>query len=128
MRGYDQVQEPQTRLWPDDCAKVSFICPTLGDADGPADRSMPGQGYPQEGARRALLSIGGKPSLWSATRRATLLEDNCDEYAELARIQTTEEDRTYYQFITFNWSALDTSKLPPHYAALVRAAGGFVRG
>lgn len=78
-----------------------------------AIRATGGAGRVSETARLWLVRC--------ATRRATLLEDNCDEYAELARIQTTEEDRTYYQFITFNWSALDTSKLPPHYAALVRA-------
>ena len=79
--------------------------------------------------QRAIRATGGAgrvsetARLWlvrCATRRASLLEDDCQEYAELARIQTTPEDQVYYQFITLKWDMLDAAKLPPHYAALVR--------
>ena len=56
-----------------------------------------------------------------ATRRASLIDDDCHEYAELAKTQTTAEDRAYYQFVTLKWDGLDTTKLPPHYAALVKS-------
>lgn len=55
-----------------------------------------------------------------ATRRASLIEDDCHEYAELARIDTSEEDRAYYQFIILRWSALDAAKLPEQYVALIK--------
>lgn len=57
-----------------------------------------------------------------AVRRASLDDDDCSEYVELAKIETTEEDRAYYQFITLDWAGIQASRLPSHYAALV--AGG----
>jgi hypothetical protein len=54
-----------------------------------------------------------------AVRRASLDDDDCSEYAELARFGTTEEDRAYYRFLTLDWSGVDASRLPKHYAALV---------
>lgn len=79
--------------------------------------------------RQAINATGGAgrvsetARLWlvrCATRRASLIDDDCHEYAELAKVQTTAEDRAYYQFVTLNWDGLDTGKLPPHYAALVK--------
>ena len=57
-----------------------------------------------------------------AVRRASLDDDDCSEYVELAKLETTDEDRAYYQFITLDWSGLDASRLPKHYAALVAGA------
>lgn len=57
-----------------------------------------------------------------AVRRASLDDDDCSEYVELAKFGTTEEDRAYYQFITLDWSGVDASRLPKHYAALVAGA------
>lgn len=80
--------------------------------------------------RQAINATGGAgrvsetARLWlvrCATRRASLIDDDCHEYAELAKVQTTDEDRAYYQFVMLNWDALDTTRLPPHYAALVKA-------
>ena len=68
--------------------------------------------------------VGETGRLWlvhCATRRASLLEDDCSEYADLAKIETSAEDRAYYQFVTLNWSGLDAAKLPPQYVALVKA-------
>lgn len=79
--------------------------------------------------RQAINATGGAgrvsetARLWlvrCATRRASLIDDDCHEYAELARIQTTAEDRVYYQFVTLKWDGLDTAGLPPHYAVLVK--------
>lgn len=78
-----------------------------------AIRATGGAGRVSETARLWLVRC--------ATRRASLLDDDCHEYAELARLETSAEDRAYYQFITLNWNALDTTKLPQHYIALVRA-------
>lgn len=80
--------------------------------------------------RQALTATGGAgrisetARLWlvrCATRRASLIDDDCHEYAELADIQTTAEDHAYYQFVTLKWVGLDTTRLPPPYAALVKA-------
>jgi len=57
-----------------------------------------------------------------AVRRASLDDDDCSEYVELAKLETTDEDRAYYQFITLDWSRVDASRLPKHYAALVAGA------
>jgi hypothetical protein len=54
-----------------------------------------------------------------AVRRASLDEDDCSEYVELAKFGTTEEDRAYYRFLTLDWSGADASRLPKHYVALV---------
>lgn len=80
--------------------------------------------------QRALNATGGAGRigetgrLWlvhCATRRAMLLEDDCSEYAELAPLETSAEDRAYYQFVTLQWSALDAAKLPAQYAPLVKS-------
>lgn len=68
--------------------------------------------------------VGETGRLWlvhCATRRASLLDDDCSEYADLAKLETSAEDRAYYQFVTLNWSGLDTAKLPAQYAALVKS-------
>lgn len=57
-----------------------------------------------------------------AVRRASLDDDDCSEYVELAKLETTDEDRAYYQFITLDWNGVDASRLPKHYAALVAGA------
>ena len=49
------------------------------------------------------------------------MDDDCSEYVDLAKVETNAEDRAYYQFVTLNWSGLDAAKLPPQYAALVKA-------
>ncbi len=79
--------------------------------------------------KQAIAATGGAgrvretARLWlvhCATRRASLIEDDCHEYLELARTDSSEEDRAYYQFITLNWRSLDVAKLPQQYAALVK--------
>ena len=79
--------------------------------------------------KQAIAATGGAgrvretARLWlvhCATRRANLIEDDCHEYAALARLDTSEEDRAYYQFITLDWSVLDAAKLPQQYVALVK--------
>ena len=77
-----------------------------------AIRATGGAGRVSETARLWLVRC--------ATRRASLLDDQCNEYAELARIETRLEDRAYYQFVMLDWGNLDPAKLPPYYAALVR--------
>lgn len=54
-----------------------------------------------------------------AVRRASLDHDDCSEYVELAKLETTDEDRAYYQFITLDWKGVQPSRLPSHYAALL---------
>lgn len=80
--------------------------------------------------QQALRATGGAGRvsetgrLWlvhCATRRASLLDDDCSEYADLAGVETSAEDRAYYQFVTLDWSGLDAGKLPPQYAALVKS-------
>lgn len=67
--------------------------------------------------------VGETGRLWlvhCATRRATLLDDDCSEYVDLAKVETSAEDRAYYQFVMLNWRELDASKLPMQYAGLVK--------
>ncbi len=80
--------------------------------------------------QRALQATGGAgritetARLWlvhCATRRANLQDDDCSEYAELAKLETSATDRAYYQFVTLKWAELDMANLPTHYAALVKS-------
>ncbi len=80
--------------------------------------------------QQAIMATGGAgrisetARLWlvhCATRRASLLDDDCHEYAGLAKVETSADDRAYYQFITLDWRTLDPAKLPVQYAGLVRA-------
>lgn len=80
--------------------------------------------------QQALRATGGAGRvsetgrLWlvhCATRRASLLDDDCSEYADLAKVETSTEDRAYYQLVTLNWSGLDAARLPAQYAALVKS-------
>lgn len=80
--------------------------------------------------QRALRATGGAgrisetARLWlvhCATRRANLQDDDCSEYAELAKLETSAEDRAYYQFVTLEWSELDAAKLPAQYAGVVKS-------
>ena len=80
--------------------------------------------------QRALHATGGAgrisetARLWlvhCATRRANLHDDDCSEYADLAKLETSAEDRAYYQFVTLKWSELDAAKLPAQYVTLVRS-------
>lgn len=57
-----------------------------------------------------------------AVRRASLVDDACSEYAELAKTDTTAADRAYFRFVTLDWNGLDASALPRHHAAVVNAA------
>ena len=83
--------------------------------------------------QQAIAATGGAgrvadtARLWlvrCATRKTSLADDDCHEYAELARIDTTAEDRAYYQFITLRWSEVDATKLPKQYAGLMQAEAG----
>ena len=85
-----------------------------------AIRATGGAGRVSETARLWLVRC--------ATRRASLIDDDCHEYAELAKIQTTAEDRAYYQFVTLKWDGLDTTKLSPHYAALIKSDPTRIKG
>lgn len=80
--------------------------------------------------QRALRATGGAgrisetARLWlahCATRRASLQDDDCSEYAELAKLETSAEDRAYFQFVTLKWNELDAAKLPAQYAGLVKS-------
>ena len=80
--------------------------------------------------QQALRATGGAGRvsetgrLWlvhCATRRAMLQDDDCREYVDLAKAETSAEDRAYYQFVTLNWNRLDASKLPAQYGSLVKA-------
>lgn len=80
--------------------------------------------------QRALNATGGAgrisetARLWlvhCATRRANLQDDDCSEYADLAKLETSAEDRTYYQFVTLKWNELDAAKLPAQYMTLVKS-------
>ena len=59
--------------------------------------------------------------LHCAVRRASLADDPCNEYAELAKTATTPADRAYHRYLTLDWSGLETSVLPRHHAAVVNA-------
>ena len=83
--------------------------------------------------QQAIAATGGAgrvtetARLWlvrCATRRASLSDDDCHEYAELARAETTAEDRAYYLFITLRWTEADAAKLPKQYAGLVHTESG----
>lgn len=80
--------------------------------------------------QQAVAATGGAgrvtetAHLWllhCAVRRASLADDACPEYAELARTATTAADRAYHRYLTLDWSGLETSALPPHHAAVVKA-------
>jgi len=80
--------------------------------------------------QQAITATGGAgritetARLWlvhCATRRASLLDDDCHDYAGLAKVETSTDDRAYYQFITLDWRTLDPALLPAQYASLVRA-------
>ena len=80
--------------------------------------------------QRALQATGGAgritetARLWlvhCATRRANLQDDDCSEYAELAKLETSAADRAYYQFVTLKWAELDIANLPAYYGALVKS-------
>jgi hypothetical protein len=80
--------------------------------------------------QQALMATGGAgriadtAKLWlvhCATRRASLIADDCHDYADLARYETSPGDRAYYELVTLDWSGLDAARLPKPYAALVHA-------
>ena len=83
--------------------------------------------------QQAITATGGAgrvadtARLWlvhCATRRAMLIDDTCNEYAELAKIEPNAADRTYYQFVTLRWDELDIALLPSQHRDLVRAPAG----
>ncbi len=59
-----------------------------------------------------------------ALHKASLADDNCEAYAELARTGSSAEDLAYYQFLTGKWDQLDVKSLPAQYAPMLKAAGG----
>ena len=59
-----------------------------------------------------------------ALHKASLADDNCAAYAELAKTDSTPEDRAYYQFLTGQWDQLDVKSLPAQYAPMLKAAAG----
>ena len=68
--------------------------------------------------------IGDTARLWlvhCATQRANLHDDDCSEYVDLAKLETSAEDHAYYQFVTLKWNEIDAAKLPPQYIPLVKA-------
>ena len=80
--------------------------------------------------QQAVAATGGAgrvaetARLWlvrCATRRAMLIDDDCSEYAELARFEPDAADVAYHRFVTLRWDALDTGLLPARHRDLVRA-------
>ena len=59
-----------------------------------------------------------------AVHKASLAEDNCEAYAELAQADASAEDLAYYRFLTGKWDQLDVKSLPEQYAPMLKAAGG----
>lgn len=64
-------------------------------------------GKPNETARLQLVRC--------ATRQASLDFEPCTGYLELAKFGISEEDETYYRFLTNQWDKLDSGKLPAQY-------------
>lgn len=80
--------------------------------------------------QQAITATGGAgrvadtARLWlvrCATRRAMLIDDGCNEYADLAKIEANAADHAYYQFVTLRWDALDIALLPDQHRDLVRS-------
>ncbi|MGA7180486.1 MAG: lipoprotein [Thiobacillaceae bacterium] len=76
-------------------------------------------------------SGGGKIAetarLWliqCALHKATLVTDSCEHYVELAKTETSTEDKVYFQFLAGQWDQLDVQALPAQYAPLVKASSG----
>lgn len=61
-----------------------------------------------------------------AVHKASLASDSCERYAELARTDSTAEDKAYFQFLSGHWDQLDEKALPAQYAPLIKAAGAGV--
>jgi hypothetical protein len=59
-----------------------------------------------------------------AVHKASLTEDSCEAYAELAQADANAEDLAYYRFLTGKWDQLDVKSLPGQYAPMLKAAGG----
>lgn len=79
------------------------------------------------GATGGAGRVAETARLWlvhCATRRAMLIDDPCDEYAELAATEAKPNaaDQAYYRFVTLRWDGLDSSLLPRQHRALLEAA------
>lgn len=61
-----------------------------------------------------------------ALHKASLATDSCERYAEMAKTDTTAEDKAYFQFLTGHWEQLDVKALPAHYVPILKAATGDV--
>ncbi|MEQ1661471.1 MAG: hypothetical protein ABL877_02120 [Thiobacillus sp.] len=81
--------------------------------------------------QQAIAATGGAgrldetARLWlvhCATRRAMLIQDNCDTYLALSQAGARTDDHTYYRFITLQWEGLDATRLPAAYARLPGSA------
>ena len=81
--------------------------------------------------QQAVAATGGAGKveetarLWlvrCATRRAMLIDDPCDEYAELARHTPSPANDAYHRFLTLRWDGLDAGLLPAQHRDLVRAS------
>lgn len=80
--------------------------------------------------QQAITATGGAgrvtetAQLWlvhCATRRAMLIDDNCAEYVQLARIETHAANAAYFQFLTLQWESVDIALLPKQHQRLVSA-------
>lgn len=83
--------------------------------------------------QQAITATGGAgrvadtAHLWlvrCATRRAMLIDDTCNEYAELATLEPNAADRAYFHFLTLRWDEVDAALLPEQHRNLVRAPAG----
>jgi len=61
-----------------------------------------------------------------ALHKASLVTDSCERYAELAKTDTTAEDKAYFQFLTGQWNQVDVKALPDQYVSILKAATGDV--
>lgn len=80
--------------------------------------------------QQAITATGGAgrvtetAQLWlvhCATRRAMLIDDNCAEYVQLARIEPHAANAAYFQFLTLQWESVDIALLPKQHQRLVSA-------
>lgn len=83
--------------------------------------------------KRALDAVSGTgrvaetARLWliqCAVHKASLVADSCERYEQLAKTDTTSEDKAYFQFLSGNWDHLDEKALPSQYLPLIKAATG----
>ncbi|OYW38396.1 MAG: hypothetical protein B7Z35_07300 [Hydrogenophilales bacterium 12-61-10] len=80
--------------------------------------------------QQAIAATGGAgrvtetAQLWlvhCATRRAMLIDDSCNDYVELARLEPHAENAAYFRFLTLRWELVDIALLPKQHQRLVSA-------